>query len=127
MQMAHVIGTPLQERDRNRRNKCFSDSRNVPEKKLVLQIARSGRNDDLATPHQCRNQIGKGLARSRPRFGHQRLATDNRLCDGLRHLELHRPSVISVDHFGEGPIRTQKANEIFLIDLEVVGIDKMGR
>lgn len=127
MQMADIIGTTLQQRDHNRRHKRLADSRNVPEKKLVLQVARSGRNDDLATPHQRRNQIGKRLARSRPRFRHECLTTDNRFRNRLRHFQLHRPPVISLDHVGKRAVRPHQANKILLIHLEVVGINKMGR
>ena len=127
MQVTDVIGTPFQKRHGHWRDERLAHRRNVAKEKLVLQVTRPGRNDDLAAPHQRRNQIGKGLACPRSRFHNQRLAADNRPGNCLRHLELHRPPVISIDDFRKRAVRIHQANKIFLLYLEVVGINKMGR
>ncbi len=72
MVMAHVVGAPLEERQRHRHAQRAADLRQVALEQLILQRLGARGNDDLAAVEQRGDEVRERLAGARAGFGEQR-------------------------------------------------------
>ncbi len=102
-----VIGAALQQRDAHGSADRGTDRRQVAMKQLVLQRARAGGNDDLATGQQCGHEVRERLAGAGARLDHQLRAFLQRGGHVLRHLDLLRARGVARQRAGQRPVGAQ--------------------
>ena len=104
---AEIVGATLQQRDAHGSADRGTDRRQVTMKQLILQCARAGGDDDLATRQQCRHEVGESLAGAGARFDHQLHAFLQRGGHVLRHLDLLRTRLVARQRAGQRPVGAQ--------------------
>jgi hypothetical protein len=107
-----VVRTPLEQGDPGRTGHRFAQTRQIAQEQLVLQVARSGRDDHFTAGQQRRHQVGEGLARAGARLGDQLPASLQRGRNPLRHLELLASLGEAFEGPGQQTLRPQNVTNI---------------
>ena len=109
---AHIVGAPLEQRNRRAHLQGGAHGRQVTIEQLILQGFGAGGNNHLAARQQCRREIGKGLAGAGARLGHQRAVGLYRRRNVLRHFQLLRARTIAGNGRGKRPGRGKDGGKI---------------
>lgn len=88
---ADVVGTSFEQRHAQVDTQGRAYPGKIPMKELVLEISRSGADDDRPSRQQRRHQVCEGLACSGTRLCNKRLARGYRLTDSMRQCPLPIP------------------------------------
>jgi hypothetical protein len=102
--VAQVVGSPLEQRHLDRRLERLTDGGDIAREELVLQVAGTGRHDDLSTRKQRRHQISIGLAGAGAGLGDQHAIVGHRRSDALGELELLAAQAIAGNTGRQRPI-----------------------
>ena len=109
---AQIVGPPLEEGDAHRYVQGVADQGQVAMEKLILKIAGTGGDKNLAPGEQGRGQVGIGLAGPRAGLADQGAAFRQDLGHLLRHGLLLGAMVVASKAAGEETVGTQDIGDL---------------